>query len=233
MRYLVIDNAQLIIFWSAKCGCTTLQTILSIYFNIDPQKYGCVHKNKDLTKKFNRKNDNKINIYKKYDIVMLVRNPYERIVSGFLNKYVNHSHYKNPPNCKCFYDFCKILLENPEVIDERHFRDQTSDIGWDFYKELQRPNVKYILDTSQVNDLAKILGLNLPEIKKNYTQNVIKNDEDIEKTNCSYLDYESLKNLNTINYSNFYNDDLKKIVYNIYKNDFTFLNDELKMNYTI
>ena len=232
MHYIIIDDAQLIILYSPKCGCSTLKKILAIYFNVDNED-GHIHLNKQIKRKINNNNNNKINIYKKYDILMLVRNPYERLVSGFLNKYVNKLHYVNPPNCECFYDFCRILLENPEEINKNHFEKQTTGQGWDLYNKLQRPNIKYILDTSQVNDIAKILKLNLPEMKLNYNQKVIKNDEEIEKTNCSYLNYKSLRNLNTINYSNFYNDDLKKIVYNIFKDDFTFLNNELKMNYTI
>ena len=161
---------------------------------------------------------------------MLVRNPYKRLVSGFLNKYVNKLHYKNPPNCNCFYDFCRILQKNPEQIERRHFEKQTAHKGWDFYNELQRPNIKYILDTSKVNDIIKILGLNIPEIKKNYNNKKI---EKHEKKNLWSLDYNNLRNLNNIDYSNFYNDDIKKIVYNIYKDDFIFLNNNLNLNYTI
>ena len=36
-----------------------------------------------------------------------------------------------------------------------------------------------------------------------------------------------------MNYLNFYNDGIKKLVYNIYKDDFIFFNNNLNMNYTI
>ena len=61
--------------------------------------YKHVHLNKELDSKINKRDINKLNIYKNYDILILIRNPYERLVSGFLNKYVNELHYKNPNNC--------------------------------------------------------------------------------------------------------------------------------------
>ena len=232
MRFIIIDDKKLIIFWSPKCGCTTLKTILAIYFKVKNTKYKHIHLNEELSVKFNKRDKNKIDIYKNYNIVMLIRNPYERLVSGFLNKYVKRQHYKNPSNCNCFYDFCHILQKNPEKIDVGHFKKQTSGRGWIFYNELQRPNIKYILDTSKVNDITKILGLNIPEIKENCNK-VIEKDEEMKKTNCWSLDYNNLKNLNNMDYSNFYNDDIKKLVYNIYKDDFIFFNNNLNMNYTI
>lgn len=232
MHFIILDDKKLIVFWSLKCGCSTLKTILAIYLKLQNSKYRHIHLNKELREKINKRDQNKISIYKNYNIVMLIRNPYKRLVSGFLNKYVNN-HYENPSNCNCFYDFCRILLKNPEKINKHHFDKQTCDIGWDFYNELQRPNIKYILDTSKVNDITKILGLNIPKIKENYHSRVSEKNQEVKKTNCWSLDYNSLKNLDNINYSNFYNDDIKKLVYNIYKDDFIFFNNNLNMNYTI
>jgi len=234
MHYIILPEKQTIIFWSAKCGCTTLKNILAIYLKVDNNnKYRHIHLNKELKLKINKRDNKKIDIYKNYNIVMLIRNPYKRLVSGFLDKYVFKEHYKNPQNCKCFLDFCIILGLEPIQIDHHHFEKQTAGKGWDFYNELQRPNIKYILDTTKVNDIIKILGLNIPEIKKNYNiKKNIENNENNEKKMWS-LDYNTLRNANTINYANFYNDYIKKIVYDIYKDDFIFFNNNLNMNYTI
>lgn len=233
MRFIIIDDKKLIIFWSPKCGCSTLKTILAIYYDIDNKnKYKSIHKNKELSAKINKKDKNKIDIYKNYDIVMLIRNPYERLISGFLNKYVNGK-IKNPPNCICFYDFCQILQKNPRQIDRHHFEKQTTGQGWKFYNELQRPKIKYVLDTSKVNDITKILGLNISEIKLNSSKKSIKKDEKMKQRNLWSLNYNSLRNSNELCYSNFYNDHISKIVYNIYKDDFIFFNNDLNMNYTI
>ena len=83
MQFIIIHKKKLIIFWSPKCGSTTLKKILAIYFKVDNNKYPHIHANKELNKKFNKRDKNKIDIYKNYNIVMLVRNPYERLVSGF------------------------------------------------------------------------------------------------------------------------------------------------------
>ena len=146
MQFIIVHTKKLIIFWSPKCGSSTLKTILAIYFKIENTKYNHIHLNKELSVKIDKRDKKKIDIYKNYNIVMLIRNPYERLVSGFLNKYVG-CEYKNPPNCNCFYDFCHILQKNPGKIDKHHFVKQTTGKGWDFYNELQRPNIKYILDT--------------------------------------------------------------------------------------
>jgi len=242
MQFIIIHDKKLIFFWSPKCGCTTLKSILVIYFNIENTiKYKHVHCNEELGIKINKRNKNKIDIYKNYDIVMLIRNPYKRLVSGFLNKYVStevlppvfqHIPLKTTSNCNCFYDFCHVLSKNPKKIDKHHFEKQTTGEGWQFYNELQRPDIKYILDTSKVNDIIKILGLNIDERKENYNPAATTTQENDKKELWSQ-DYNTLRNLSNINHSNFYNDDIKKLVYNIYKDDFIFLNNTLNMNYTI
>lgn len=228
MQFIILHKKKLIIFWSPKCGCTTLKTILSFYLNIhDSDKYEHIHKNKELRELINVKNDN-LKIYQDYDIVMLIRNPYTRLVSGFLNKYIN-SKYINPDNCDSFFDFCYILSKYPYKINQHHFEKQTTDEGWQFYLELGKPKVKYVLDTSQVNDLRKILNLDINDIKLNKTDKIL--DENYK--NLWSKSYDSLRYINNYNYSCFYNDDLKKLVYNIYKDDFIFFKNYLRIDYDI
>ena len=88
MQFIIVHTKKLIIFWSPKCGCSTLKHILAIYFKVDNNKYRHIHVNKELQVKIDKRDKNKIDIYKNYNIVMLIRNPYKRLVSGFLNKYV-------------------------------------------------------------------------------------------------------------------------------------------------
>jgi len=228
MQFIILDNKKLIIFWSPKCGCSTLKTILANFFNIDYTKDKHIHCNKELKNKINKMDINKIDVYKNYDIVILIRNPYERLVSGFLDKYVRKE-IKNLSNCTCFADFSKILANNPKKIDRHHFEKQTTGDGWIFYNELERPKIKYILDTSKVNDIAKILELNISEIKINFNRK--KGTGDLRQMWSA--NYDQLRKLDNINYSEFYNDYIKKRVYNIYKDDFIFFNNNLDMNYTI
>ena len=234
MQFIIIHDKRLIIFWSPKCGCSTLKTILAIYFNIhDPIKYSHIHLNKELDKLIDKNEDNLK--YKNYDLVFLIRNPYDRLASGFMNKYVSFRkiakkpHYKSPDNCKSFYDFCHILLNNPKAINKHHFEPQTTGKGWDFYSFLGKPKIKYVFDTKDVNEIKKLLDLSIEDVKTNYTKKSEKSC--FEK--LYFLDYDDLRKREKITYSNFYNSTLKKIVYEIYKNDFDFFNNVLNMNYSI
>ena len=53
MQYIVLEDKQLIIFWSPKCGCSTLKTIIAKYFDIDNSTYRNIHVNKELQQKIN------------------------------------------------------------------------------------------------------------------------------------------------------------------------------------
>ena len=228
MQFIILHEKKLIIFWSPKCGCSTLKTILSFYLNIyDSNKYEYIHKNKELKEFINIKKYNS-EVYKNYDIVMLIRNPYTRLVSGFINKYIDLK-YVNPDNCDSFQDFCNILSKYPYKINKHHFEKQTTDEGWQFYLELGKPKIKHVLDTSQVNDLKKIINLDIDDIKLNETNKIVKDDN----TNLWSKSYNSLKEIRNYNYSSFYNDDLKKLVYNIYKDDFIFFKENLGIDYDI
>ena len=166
---------------------------------------------------------------------MLIRNPYERLVSGFLNKYVGKNpEYKNPPNCNCFYDFCNILERNPEKIDRHHFQNQTSDKGWKFYNELGKPKIKYLIETPDVNNVSKILGLNINELKENSSSSSSssRNIAEEKEINLWKKKYNYFRKNQIKSYSMFYNNELKNLVYKIYENDFLFFNS-LNINYTI
>ena len=234
MQFIIIHDKKLIIFWSPKCGCSTLKTILAIYFNIhNPIKYSHIHLNEELDELIDKNEDNLK--YKNYDLVFLIRNPYDRLASGFMNKYVNitkykRPHYTSPDNCKSFHDFCHILLNNPKAIDKHHFEPQTSGKGWHFYNFLGKPKIKYVFDTKDVNEIKKLLDLSIEDVKTNYTK---KKSEKSSFEKLYFLNYENLRKKKNQSYSNLYNSTLKKIVYEIYKNDFDFFNNVLNMNYSI
>jgi hypothetical protein len=201
------------------------------------KKYRHIHLNKELAKLIDTRDSN-IEKYKDYDLVFLIRNPFERLVSGFLNKYVyldhDKNHIKNPNNCNTFFDFCNILSKNPESIDKLHFMPQTNGKGWEFYLLLGKPNIKYVIDTENVNDIKDLLDLDIKDLKLHFNQKK-SNEKQNEKQNekLFFTSYEELKQKNNIDYSNFYNSELKKIVYEIYKNDFNFFINKFNINYKI
>lgn len=76
--YFTIDYEKKVIFgWSAKCGCSGIRN-MSHYLSgkiIEP----CYSSNDfcELPKNM-----------EEYKIIIIIRNPYERIISGFIDKYV-------------------------------------------------------------------------------------------------------------------------------------------------
>lgn len=77
--YFLVDNNRKILFgWSAKCGCSHIKRMF--YF---------LKNNKMNNKPIHTHNDyNKLpDDIENYTTIIISRSPYERIVSGFLDKY--------------------------------------------------------------------------------------------------------------------------------------------------
>jgi len=119
MYYLIDDNRKIIFGWSAKCGCTHIKKIY--YFLMNGEIDGAIHRNHEYTR------DLPSNI-KEYTVVIICRNPYKRIVSGFLNKYrmdgpFRKSWKNDTITFSTFVD--EVVKKNWEVIDKHHFIPQT------------------------------------------------------------------------------------------------------------
>ena len=77
MRYFIQPEKKIIWGWSAKCGCTHLKNI--IYFLRDI-KVNNVHQLEFWIQYSLPKNIDE------YDTIILMRNPFKRLVSGFKDK---------------------------------------------------------------------------------------------------------------------------------------------------
>lgn len=219
MHFVVLHDAKIIIFWSAKCGATSLKFILLKYLG-DTQTVGHTHQ------KFNKYNlQNKqpdLDRVKNYKLVVLLRNPYDRLVSGFINKYVN-GEYQTPKNIGNFADFVNTMSNNKQIMNNVHFVPQTSGPGWELLKKLGNPPIDLLLETHQVNEIAKLLGLEMESVHRNKTK----------KTNLPLTDVSQLFNLNlddlrkinrtqSYNTSQFFNKKLQADADKIYHNDLEF-----------
>ena len=88
--YFLIDNKNKIIFgWSAKCGCSHIKRIFWFY------NKGIIPKNVHVGS-YNKLPNNIEN----YTIIIISRNPYKRLVSGFLNNYKIGTGLRQKWNCK-------------------------------------------------------------------------------------------------------------------------------------
>lgn len=76
-KYINTEH-KFIIFWSPKCACTSIQTLVAEYVSGDSNFYKIISKIDDRIPDFQEN----------YLIIVVSRDPFNRLVSGFLNKYV-------------------------------------------------------------------------------------------------------------------------------------------------
>jgi len=123
--YFLVDEQKMVIFgWSAKCGCSHVKRLYNFLVgnvNID------LHSTKNTEHIFPE------NI-QDYTVIIVVRDPFERIVSGFLNKYKIGLQYYNcwTENTNAqpltFRNFVNELVQHKfKIVNEHHFTPQLSE----------------------------------------------------------------------------------------------------------
>jgi hypothetical protein len=209
MFFLVDTNKKIIFGWSAKCGCCHIKYIFSFL------AINCLDTNKlpdDI---------------ENYTTIIFIRNPYKRIISGFLEKYKKNGPFrylwKDP--LLTFSQFVNRLIKYDwEVIEHHHFTPQTTE---DFDERILLSKIIKFYDISKIDYeyIEKLYNQKIPEyiINKKFgherlscinLENCYNNyvyDLDID----DYIDY-------NINIKYFYNEDIRKKVFNFYIKDFTF-----------
>lgn len=219
MHFWVINENKTIIFFSSKCGSTTIYKYMKLYYNNKSKK---IYKNPlILNKRDNIEDFKNYQKYKGYNLIIIGRNPYHKLVSGFLDKYVGEI-YENPKNCNNFEDFINHLTKNKDVIpkdiNKSHFKPQTTGKGFDLFNLIKDNNNILKLDIKDINIVGNYINLKGKTLVGR--KRSVKKKE-IYKDKLWTLDYKELKN-RKLNYNKFYNDNLKKKVYNYYKKDFEF-----------
>ena len=231
--FFIIDKERKIIFgWSAKCGCTHIKSIYH-YLQNDVIKTKNIH-GKNMYG-FNQKIPNIVlNSINTYTTIIITRNPYKRLVSGFLNKYGINGEYRQrwPSKNMKFHDFVN-QLGNWRIIDRHHFTPQTSEAYTDVLLksrtikvfDIERINYDYI-----ENLYKKKIPLELLKFKGDHTRSSIAKKSEFNKYvfDLGVREYYHSK----VNPMLFYNNDLKKKVYEFYKYDFILLR-KFGLDYTI
>jgi hypothetical protein len=95
------------IWWSAKCGCSTIKHLIyNIILKINPEDF-----HKDSYTDFDPK-------YLDYTNILIVRNPIDRIISSYVDKYAQYNErYKlDNPNMN-FEEFINLLFEKCKKED--------------------------------------------------------------------------------------------------------------------
>ena len=245
------DVNKITIWWSAKCGCSTVK---NIYYNIIknmniPFKNCHFEYSKFIPEKLYYKN------------ILITRNPYHRIVSCFLDKYIYGDYKCNIPHDNInFEDFINELYKkyiihkyngefDNRIIDKHHTTPQFSEIYNDLLNYCYKNNINFKFDKiykleefnyeNQIdfiknfrndcdndNDNDILSKLNYEIIINN--RNNIKDDKKIiinYSLNYYLLKYNELMEIQYIkkDYNLFYNNSIKTLVEQIYDIDFKIL----------
>ena len=221
MHFFVNSDYKIIFGWSGKCGCSHVK---KIYY------YFCNNNEKELHTDDEYEEELPENI-EEYTSILFIRNPYKRVVSGFLDKYSKSGVYIDKFLSKYdtikFDTFIDELIENNwSIIDYHHFTPQTTE---QFNKSKiikSKSLILYNIENINYKYLEKLFNKKIPEqllnFKGGHERKVY--NEDFDDEYVYNLDKNEYINYN-IHINKFYNKDLKDKVYNFYVNDFLFFKE--------
>ena len=220
MFFLINENKKILFGWSAKCGCSHVKYMWLYLNDINFTQNDTVHKN-------NTYNNLPKNI-DEYTVVIFIRNPYKRIVSGFLDKYKEGGEfrYRWKNSLITFNDFIDELISNNySIINKHHFTPQTS--------EAYNSNIKYaknlkLYDICNIdyNYIGHLFDKTIPNNVKNFKGTHTRNNllQSSKFTDVWNLNMSTYINYNIEN-KYFYNKDIQNKVYNFYKSDFNWFRE--------
>jgi len=212
--YFLVDSKNKTIFgWSAKCGCSHMKRIY--WFLQTGKVYNQIHRREEYLHKLP-------NDIKDYTTIIITRNPYKRIVSGFLDKYKKSGSYRHrwKDSYLSFSHFVeKVVSKDWKTIDQHHFTQQTTE---NFNKQIfLSKNIKfYDIEKIDYEYIEQLYNKKIPPSVIN--QKGGHERKIYEKTKYCYVydlhidDYID----HNIDIRYFYNKEIKEKVYNFYMNDF-------------
>jgi hypothetical protein len=220
MYFLVDTNKKIIFGWSPKCGCSHIKYIF--WFLQTDNLENLIH-----TKKDSKELPNDI---ENYTTIIFTRNPYKRIISGFLDKYRKDGEYRKSwkESFLSFSQFVdKLINYDWKTINFHHFTPQTTE---KFDKRiLLSKNIKfYDIGKIDYQYIEQLYNKKIPEcvINKKLGHERIYNiktdiyfDKYVYNLNIDdYIDY-------NIDIKYFYNKEIREKVFTFYINDFSFFNE--------
>ena len=226
MYFIVDDKVKLIIGWSAKCGCTHIKRII---------RY--MQTNKEQLEIYQHSSADRNNLptnYTEYTWIIIVRNPYERVVSGFLDCYVKRK-WKWIDQPLTFSNFVNELEKSNNKIDKHHFECQmlNSPTNISSIKNMHICDLKKI----DYSIIENIYNKKIPDSYINFYGSHAISTAHCTKimTQVSYdivFDETTKHSLKTPPRL-FYNEKLKQQIKKIYKLDFDFFESIEHLNYSI
>jgi hypothetical protein len=222
MFFLVDNNNKVIFGWSAKCGCSHVKRLFWFLKNNAEDKQ--IHTSADMNKLPSN--------IEKYTTIIISRNPYKRIVSGFLDKYKKNGEFRRfwKHDNITFSKFVNELIKNDwKMVNQHHFTPQTSEA---FNFKLFKSKSLYFYDIEKINynHIEKIYNKKIPE-------NVMGKKEGHERVKFEKTLDGDVYNLNLDTYNKcnvdlkyFYNKEIQNKIFKFYKRDFIFFN-KVGINY--
>jgi hypothetical protein len=219
MHFLVDDINKIIFCWSPKCACTHIK---NIYWCLKTDDITYLNQN-ILTISHMNKLPNDI---ENYTTLIFIRNPYKRIISGFLDKYKTESQYRTPWK-EIPFTFNKfvdeLIKKNWCMVDYHHFTPQMDHFDQKIFQsksitlnDIENINYEYI---------EKIYGKKIPEsiLNKKYGHERFNYIKETEFLNYSVYDLNIDEYINfNVDIKYFYNEEIKNKIFEFYKNDFIF-----------
>lgn len=213
--YFLTDRVNRVIFgWSAKCGCTHVKNLF--YFLTNNRPFTDLHRSEsygDLPTNF-----------KDYTIIIVTRNPFDRLVSGFKEKYMEGKFSLQGYDRKTltFQEFTKELVDNAfEKIELHHFTHQLSEKWRNVLST--HPNIKFydlhFIDYDYISSLYK--GRVITDQVRNYRgeHNITLKSNETHEEPVYNSTYDSYRN-NKVDSTLFYNDEIEEIIKKFYEKDF-------------
>ena len=220
MFFLIDTNKNIIFGWSAKCGCSHIK---NIFWFLQTNNYN----NKIHTPKENNKLPNDI---ENYITIIFTRNPYKRIISGFLDKYKPNGQFRHlwKDSFLSFSQFVDKLINNHwEIIERHHFTPQTTE---NFDKKILLSKIIKFYDIGSIEYeyIEQLYNTKIPEYIMNKKQGHERNLQ-IKVKDCydkyvydlnidDYIDY-------NVDIKYFYNEKIRQNVFNFYIEDFNFFKE--------
>lgn len=157
MKYNIIHDKKMIVFWLPKSGTISLMRLMAFLKygeSIDPQQLRYARPSQ-VFRIFSlmKETDEPGQDYSTYKTVLFGRNPYCRILSGYIDKYVNRKSTTptiGPENI-CYNDFIVLIRSTkmqPEAIAKvaefSTFCPADQDDGHEFYQKIGAPHFSYV-----------------------------------------------------------------------------------------
>jgi len=216
--FLVDNENKVILGWSAKCACSHIKKIF--WFLQNNNEDNEIHTPNDCV-------IIPVNI-EEYTTIIFVRNPYKRIISGFLDKYKKDGQLRHlwTHDKLTFSTFIDELLKNDyKMVDEHHFTPQTSE-HFNKNKIMKSKCLKiYNIENIDYLYIEKLYNKTIPESLLHFRGGHENTKKEANFEGDVYdLDIDVYSNYNVAT-KQFYNEEIKTKVYEFYKNDFDFLKE--------